>query len=489
MGTQTKQPRADTTQIDSEVWKTVWATLVGGLAVLFGTTIVSVAIHPLATALNAPVSTIQWVSTAYLLMLGVTIPIDGWAQRRIGGKRLWLTGLVIFMVASVACSLAWNAGSLIAFRALQGIGGGILMPLMLTLVMQAAGGKGIGRIMSVVSMPAVLGPILGPVLGGLILDHLSWPWLFWVNVPFCVAGIILAVVALPKDGPTQRVPLDVFGFVLMATGFVGLLYGLSNASRSGGFGNADVLVPLVAGAALVTAFVFWALWRGTHALIDVKLLRHWPLSSASALLFLSGFALYGAMILLPLYFQTLRGLSPLQAGLMLIPQGLGTFASRSAAGRLTDSIGARWVTVVGFAILALGTVPFAFADTHTSYVWIGIVLFVRGIGLGGVTLPLMAVAYQGLEPHEVPDASLVSRIGQQLGGSFGSAVLAVILEAAASGVTQISQAAGAFQEAFWWTTGFTLFALALSFLLPGAPDDGSTTRHAPARRAVATSSH
>ncbi|MFT8705483.1 MDR family MFS transporter [Bifidobacterium aquikefiricola] len=451
------------------VWSTVWATLIGGLAVLFGTTIISVAIKPLAVALNAPVSTIQWVSTAYLLMLGVTIPLDGWAQRRFGGKRLWITGLVIFMIASILSSLSWNAAALIVFRGLQGVGGGILMPLMLTLVMQAAHGRNIGKIMSVVSMPAILGPILGPVLGGLILDHLAWPWLFWVNVPFCVVGIILAIVALPKDGPTHNAPLDIPGFILMAAGLVGVLYGLSNASSAGGFGAANVLVPLVGGAILLVAFVWWALIRREKALVDIRLLKHWPLASASSLLFLSGFALYGAMLLLPLYFQTLRGLTPLQAGLMLIPQGLGTFASRSIAGNLTDSIGARWVTVVGFAILTLGTVPFAFADANTSYIWIGFVLFVRGIGLGAVTLPLMAVAYQGLAPKEVPDASLFSRIGQQVGGSFGAAVLVVILESAAGNITQASQASGAFQTSFWWTTGFTVFALVLSFWLPGAP--------------------
>lgn len=449
------------------VWSVVWTTLVGGLAVLFGTTIVAVATKPLATTFGVPVSTIQWVSTGYLLALGVTIPIDGWAQRRIGGRRLWITGLVIFLAASILSSLSWNVGALIAFRALQGVGGGILMPLMLTLVMQQARGRGLGQIMSAMSMPAVLGPILGPVLGGFILDHLSWQWLFWVNVPFAVAGIIMAVTLLPRDETTTKTPLDIVGFVLMALGFVGVLYGLSNASASGGFGRMDVYGPLAIGVLLLAGFVVWALSRGDKALMDIRLLRHWPLSSASLLLFMSGFALYGAMLLLPLYFQQLRGLTAFQAGLMLIPQGLGTFASRSLAGRLTDSIGARWVTVVGFIVLLIGTIPFVAAGTATSYWWLGIVLFIRGAGLGGVSLPLMALAYQGLQPHEVPDASLFSRIGQQLGGSFGGAVLIVILEAAAGTAMTTAQIVGAFQVAFWWTTGFTAFAVILAFFLPG----------------------
>lgn len=172
-----------------------------------------------------------------------------------------MIALAIFLVGSILSSLAWSAGSLIAFRVVQGIGGGVMMPLMSTLVMQAAGGKNLGRVMSVVSLPAVLGPILGPVIGGFILQNLHWSWMFWVNVPFCVAGLILAAVFMPADGPVTRAPLDVAGFVLMAFGLVGVLWGLSNAG-SGGFGHAEALWPLLAGAALLAAFVAWAQRRG-----------------------------------------------------------------------------------------------------------------------------------------------------------------------------------------------------------------------------------
>ena len=139
------------------------------------------------------------MSTGYLLALGVTIPLVGWAQGRFGGKRVWMFALVIFLVGSIASSLAWSAASLIVFRAVQGIGGGLMAPLMSTLVIQAAGGKALGRAMSVVSLPASLGPVLGPVLGGVILNWLDWRWLFWVNVPFCIVGFLLAWKLLPAD--------------------------------------------------------------------------------------------------------------------------------------------------------------------------------------------------------------------------------------------------------------------------------------------------
>ncbi len=206
------------------MWLTAATVLVGGLAVLFDTTIVAVALHTLAHELHTSVATIQWVSTGYLLALGVTIPIAGWAQRMMGGKRLWLAALALFLVGSVLSSLAWSPASLIGFRVVQGVGGGLLMPLMSTLVMQAAGGKNLGKIMSVISLPAVLGPILGPVVGGFILQNLHWSWMFWVNVPFCVAGLVLAIVLLPMDGPVHRIPFDIVGFVLMAPGLVGVLW-------------------------------------------------------------------------------------------------------------------------------------------------------------------------------------------------------------------------------------------------------------------------
>jgi len=470
---------------DPQVWRIVWAVLVGGMAVLFDTTIVAVALHTLATDLHTSVATIQWVSTGYLLAMAVTIPIAGWAQRTLGSKRLWMAALALFLVGSVLASLAWSAASLIAFRVVQGVAGGFLMPLMSTLVIQAAGGRALGRVMSVVSLPAVLGPILGPVVGGLILQHLHWSWMFWVNVPFCVAGLVLAAAALPADGPARRVPLDVVGLALMGPGLVAVLWGLSNASKADGFARGDALAPLAAGTVLLGCFVAWALRRPGRALVDVMLLRHWPLASSSLLLFLSGVTLYGAMLLLPLYFQQERGTTALQAGLLLIPQGLGTFASRSQAGRLSDTVGARWLVATGFAVVAVGTVPFALADQRTSDVLIVVALLVRGVGLGIVTMPLMALGYRGLQRSQVPDASIITRIAQQVGGSFGTALLALVLTSTVAVAGSAAQLAGAFQDAFRWTLGFTAAGVLLALALPGSVP-GAGPRRSPTTGAATT---
>lgn len=445
--------------VDRDVLRTAIALIVGALAVIFDTTITSIALPTLVDELHSPVSTIQWVSTGYLLALGVVIPLVAWAQARTGGKRLWMIALSVFLLGSVLCSLAWSAPSLIAFRVVQGVGGGLMLPLLSTLIMQAARGRNLGRTMAMISLPAVLGPILGPVLGGAILHWLDWRWLFWVNVPFCVVGIVLARRLLPDDRPTGRARLDIPGLALIAPGIVGLLYGLSNVSNPGGFGRADVLVPLVAGVVL-TALFAWRAARSTGgALVDVRLLRRRPVATSSAMLFLSGASLYGAMLLLPLYFQDSRRASVLTAGLLLVPQGVGSLLSRGLTGRLMDSLGARVLVAAGFVLVGVATVPFALAGPHTNGVWLLAALLVRGFGLSVVTVPLMAVAFVGLERSEVPHASILTRIAQQLGGSFGTAVLAVILAATHS-----------FDRAFWWTVGFTALAVVLSFLLPGRPE-------------------
>lgn len=454
--------------MDPDLKRLTAAIIIGAIAVILDTTIISVGIHRLGASLHTSVSTIQWVSSAYLLAMFVTIPLTGWAQSRLGSKRLWLLALATFTVGSLLCAMAWDAPSLIAFRALQGAGGGVMMPLMSTVLMQAAGGRNLGRLMATVSLPAALGPILGPALGGVILNYLSWRWLFLVNLPLELIGLVLAIRLFPAGEPGRRVPLDLVGVLLVTPGAVGVIYGLTQVTEAGGFVATRVLVPLIVGAILLAGFVAWAMRRGERALIDVLLFRHRSVATSAALLLLTGIALYGAMLLLPLYWQEVRGRDALDAGLLLVPQGIGALASRTLAGRLTDSIGGRRVALAGFAIVTVGTIPFAFAGENTNTWWLMATLIVRGFGLGAVFIPLMTGAYVGLERHEIPDASIITRVAQQLGGSFGTAILAVILTSAATHATGQAGIADAFNVAFWWATGFTALAVALSLLLPSA---------------------
>jgi EmrB/QacA subfamily drug resistance transporter len=469
-------------RLDPKVVKTALILIVGAMAVIFDTTIVSVALHTLALRMHTSVSTIQWVTTGYLLALGIAVPLSTWGLQRFGGKRLWMFSLVVFLVGSIGSSLAWNVGSLIGWRVVQGIGGGLMLPVMTTLIFQAAGGKSLGRLVTYVALPALLGPVLGPLIGGAILTHLSWRFMFWVNVPFCAVGLLLAWRYMAADAPAKAAPakavlantgaaaapsprLDITGLLLLAPGTSVVLLGLANAGAAGGFGHRDVIIPLAIGVALLAAFVGYAL-RRVHPLVEIRLLAKRPVASSSALLFFSGFSLYGALLLMPLYYQEVRGTTALAAGVMLVPQGVGALLSRTVAGSNIDRFGPRRIALAGFAIVAAATVPFALAGPHTSAWLLALWMVIRGFGLGAVTMPVMVAGYIGLDKQQIPHSSVLTRMSQQIGGSFGTAVLAVILEGAIA--AHPATLADAFHVAFWWSAGFSAVAMLLSLWLPGA---------------------
>ena len=467
MTTTTAQPTREAGTITPEVRRAALALIIGGIAAILDTTIVTIALHTLVLRLHSTVGTIQWVSTAYLLALTVAIPVTGWAEARWGGKRAWMAALVIFVIGSVLCAVSWNDASLIGFRVLQGFGAGLIFPLMQTLAVRAAGGRASSSLIATISLPLALGPILGPVLGGVILNWLSWRWLFLINVPVIAVGLVLARRFLPPDRPPRGAPrarLDVTGLVLLAGALAGILLGLSNLSQDGGIGHASVLGPLLSGVVVLAVFAWWALRPGEHRpVVNIRLLAVRSLGSASAVLFTAGAAMYAGLFLLPLYYQDLRGEDVLVAALLLIPQGVGALVSRFAVGRLVGRFGASAVTIAAFLLAAVATVPFAFAGPRTSLWWLGIVLLVRGFGIGAVLIPPMSVAYYDVGLADIPHATMNTRIAQQVGASFGVAIVAVVLQSLlAHGVVS------AFHTAFWWAFGITVAAFIPALALPAA---------------------
>jgi EmrB/QacA subfamily drug resistance transporter len=456
-------------KLDPELLKLTAILMVGAIAALLDTTIVNVGLDAIARDLHTTVATAQWVITGYLLSFAMVIPLNGWAIARFGAKATWLTSLAVFLAGSIACGAAWNVGSLVTFRVIQGLGGGMLLPVLTTLLIRAAGGRSLGRLMATVSLPAVIVPVVGPVVGGLIVDNLSWRWLFYVNVPICLTGLILAWRGLPASMavPAQAKPrLDLIGLALLCPGLAAVLYGLAQVSSHRGFGHLAVIGPLAAGVVALAAFTIRALRARGYAdpVIDLRLFRVRSFTGAASLMFVAGLSMYGALLLLPLYYQQVRGASALTAGLLLAPQGIGSLLPRTIAGRITDRIGPRPVILTGMALAALGTVPFALAGPHTSEVLLSAGLVVRGAGLAAATIAVMATAFTGLAPAQVPHASSATRILQQVGGSFGTAVLIVILELQ---VTRPGTAglATAFDRTFWWAIGFTVAGALPALLL------------------------
>jgi EmrB/QacA subfamily drug resistance transporter len=465
-------------RLDPGLLKLAGILVAGAMAPLLDSTIVNVAIGTLGRDLGTSLASIQWVITAYLLALAMAIPATGWLAGRFGAKRMWMISLALFLAGSVLCGLAWNAGALVAFRVVQGAGGGLMLPIMQTLLLRAAGGRGLGRLLATVSIPALVGPILGPVAGGLIVGNADWRWIFYVNVPVCAIALALAWRGLPPDprpdpqpgpepGPPGQLPrsanrLDVRGLVLLSPALAAIVYGLSRVGALGGAGHPSVAVPLAAGLVLLAAFVAHALRTRTEPAVDLRLFRVRSFAAASSLLFLSGLSMFGAMLLLPLYYQQVRGQGVVAAGLLLAPQGVGSLLTRAPMGRLIDRAGPRPVVLAGTVLTALGTLAYTRAGPHTSEVYLGVALAVRGAGLSGATIAVMAAAFQDVPRADIPHASSATRIVQQLGGSFGAAVLAVVLQWRLAG----HGVAAAYRQAFWWSLGFTALGLLPALLLP-----------------------
>ena len=224
-------------RIDPLIWRISSVVVLGSIMSILDTTIVNVALATLARDLHSSISQIQWVVTGYMLALAAVIPVTGWAARRVGAKRVYLTSLVLFTLGSALCGLAQSSTELIVFRVLQGLGGGMILPIGQLIMAEAAGPKRMGRVMSIVAVPAMLAPILGPTLGGLIVQNASWRWIFYVNVPIGVLAVLAAVRILPsvKPEPTER--LDILGFILM---YAVNLTGTLRVSKEGELQGLDV---------------------------------------------------------------------------------------------------------------------------------------------------------------------------------------------------------------------------------------------------------
>lgn len=471
-----------------EVWMVAAVVVIGVIMSILDTTIVNVALDTLSRELDADLATIQWVSTGYLLSLAAVIPLTGWMVERFGAKRIWMVSITLFGIGSALCGLAWSADSLIFFRILQGAGGGMIMPVGMTLLAQTAGPAKVGRVMSVVGVPMLLGPILGPVLGGLIVDNASWRWIFYVNVPIAAVALYLGHRILSEtSGRADAGRLDLRGFLLLSPGLAGIVFGLSESETQGGFSDPIAYGPILAGLVLVGLFVRHSL-SFSRPLIDIRLFRGRGFSSAAATTFLLGGALFGVMIILPLYYQLARGESALTAGLLMAPQGIGAAAAMPIAGRLSDMSFGNKIPLIGVAAMTIATIPFAFLEPDTSYGLLGGILVLRGLGLGFAMMPSMAAAYATLEHAAVPRATSALNVVNRVGGSIGTALLAVILQGQLSSQLgsgegssafgdipdSVREAAGpqlaeAFSSTFGWAIALSAIALIPAVILARTP--------------------
>jgi EmrB/QacA subfamily drug resistance transporter len=447
---------AATDRIEPYVWKIAGVVILGMIMSILDTTIVNVALRTLGHDLHSSISQIQWVVTGYLLSLAAVIPVTGWAARRFGAKRVYLTSLVLFTGGSALCAVASSTTSLVLFRVLQGAGGGMIMPIGQLIMAQVAGPKRMGRVMGVVTMPAMLAPILGPVVGGTILQNLHWSWIFLVNLPIGLIAFVLAWRTLPETDSGEAGRLDVFGLALLSTASTALVYGLSQLGT-----HSSLTTPLVVGPialAIVLSGIFcWHALRIERPLLDIRLYKNRVFAAASLTTFGLGAALFGAMILVPLYYQEVRHESVIVTGLLVGPQGLGMLIVMPLVSRMTQRFGGGRVALGGVSILCLGTIPLAFVGGHTSILLISLVLLLRGVGIGFAFMPAMTAAFASLRPDQLSDATPQLNVLQRIGGAIGTAVLAVVLQRASGHA--LSKPPGAFDDAYWWSLGIAVLSL------------------------------
>ena len=453
------------THIEPHVWRIAVVVILGAIMSVLDTTVVNVALDSLSKDLHTSINGIQWVVTGYLLSLAAVIPVTGWAARRFGPRRLYLGALVLFTTASALCGLAWSTGSLVGFRVLQGAAGGMLMPIGQMVLVKAAGPRALPRVMSAIGIPIILAPVFGPTLGGLLLEHVGWQAIFLINVPIGVVAVSAALKLFPADTHDEVAGrLDATGLVLSAAGVVGITYGLAQSGPQGTLLAPQVLVPLIAGFALVTAFVVRAL-HIDHPLLDVRLYANRAFAAASLTTAALGAALFGAMILMPLYFQIVRHEDAVHTGLLLVPQGIGAAIAMQLSGRSTEKLGGGLTALIGGGITLAATLPFVLMTDQTSYFAISAAMVARGFGIGMSMMPAMTAAFTVLRKDQISDASPQLIVLQRVGGSIGTAVLSVVLSNHLATARTGAEAAGAFGTTYWWVMGVTLVGLVPTLLL------------------------
>jgi len=442
------------------IWGLSAIVVLGAFTSMLSSTIATVALPGIARDLHASFAAAQWATTGYLLALAAGVPLSGWAARRLGPSRLWLLSLGLFGAFSVVCATAGTIEVLIAGRVLQGLAGGLLVPAGQTVLGIVAGRERLGRVLSTTGIAIVVAPTLGTTLGSVLVDHLSWPWLFWMALPLCAVAAVSGAAWLPRVNVGPAGPLDRLGLLLVLAGLPLLTYGISAVGTARGLGSGYADADAGGGAVLLAAFALRSL-RTPTPLLQLRLLTNRVFSCAAAVMFFGGAVNFGAQVVLPLYFLQVRSESLLAAGLLIAPQVLGTALGFPVAGRLTDRHGAGLLLLTGGAITAVATVPLALVGAGTGYRWLGLVLFVRGLGVALGTIPAMTAGLTSVTRDQLADATPLLNVSQRTGATIGTALVAVLYSSRLTGEAGPAQALTAFRWAGWW-----LFATACLVTLP-----------------------
>jgi EmrB/QacA subfamily drug resistance transporter len=425
------------------------ALAVGGLMVVIDTTVTTVAVPAIVSGLDATLAGAQWATAGYLLGLVAVIPLAARLSERYGARRVYLTALAVFTVFSALAGLAWDVTSLAVFRVLQGLGGGLLNPVGQAIGLRAAPRNARGRLMSLLVLPLIIGPVIGPLLAGWLIDTASWRWIFLINIPIGIVAVALCARLLPNDprsrtGPRPRNDLqgrrgmDWAGLVLLSGGAVLVVLGATAMDRpadsdaiasgvvhSGAAAYAGALGVLAVGLGMLAGFV-WRARRVADPLVDLRLLRHRQVRAGAGVLVCFAAAYFGSMSVLPLFVQGVRGDPASFVGLLGLPSAIVVGIVAQVATRLVDRIPARRIVLTGTALGTVGGVALLAATvTDAGYPWIAAASVLLSAGSGATLMPTMTVALRDLDHTETPRGTTLLGLATQLSNAVAGAVVAV----------------------------------------------------------------
>ena len=398
----------------------------GSASSILTSTVVSVAVPDLQRVFGASLSEVQWVLSAYLLGLSAVIPISGWVGDRLGSKQAYLLTLGLFGVASLLCGLASSIGMEIALRVIQGMAGGMIVPIGMTILLRITPARERARTISLLGVPLMLAPAIGPTIGGWLVQDFDWRLIFWVNLPLVAGALIASALYMPAGRRVAPGRLDWVGLLLASPGVATLTYGITSGPSSG-WSSPRVTVPILTGTALIAAFVVWSL-RRTHPLLDMRVFRDRGFAASSVVGVIIAGGLFGVSFLIPSYLQQVEGYSPGGAGLVMGAQGIGAALALPFSGALADRYGPRRVVFAGVLTLVAASLWISTITSGTpAWQWVTM-LAVRGAGMGFGMMPAWAAAYSTLAPSAVSRATATANTIQRVSSSFGVALLATVLQ-------------------------------------------------------------
>jgi EmrB/QacA subfamily drug resistance transporter len=389
-------------------------------------TIVNVALPTIGRDFAVSPTAVDSISISFLVSLAVFIPASGWLGDRFGGKRVLLTAIVIFTVASALCGLASSLGELVAFRVLQGVGGGMLAPVGLAMLFRVFPPAERIRASAILTIPTTFAPALGPVLGGLLVTDLSWRWVFYVNVPIGVAALVFGLLFVQQAEQARPGRFDLTGFLLSGIGLGALMYGVSEGPGHG-WGSVPVLTTIIGGAVLLAVMIVVEL-RTAEPIVALRLLGNRLFRSANGVMVLTSVAFLGSLYAISLYYQDGRGLSALGSGLSTFPEAIGVMMGAQLASRVVyPRLGPRRHITIGLLGVTASIGLLALLGPGTSLWWARLLMFTLGLAMGNVFVPTQAAAFATISPAETGRASTMFNAVRQLGGAVGVALLTTVI--------------------------------------------------------------